>query len=81
VRDVLLACFVSLARALGDVEGALADIPYGLELVHAHRASAPTQGESRNHGEMLEQWQYEVTAGGRIWYCMDDGRAGAISFG
>lgn len=21
------------------------------------------------HGEMLEQWQYEVTAGGRIWFC------------
>jgi hypothetical protein len=19
----------------------------------------------------LEQWQYEVTAGGRIWYCPD----------
>ncbi len=25
-------------------------------------------------GEMLEQWQYEVTAGGRIWYCIDDKR-------
>ncbi len=23
-------------------------------------------------GEQLEQWQYEVTAGGRIWYCIDD---------
>lgn len=22
-------------------------------------------------GAMLEQWQYEVTAGGRIWYCPD----------
>ncbi|MDN5860898.1 MAG: hypothetical protein L0H84_20020 [Pseudonocardia sp.] len=22
----------------------------------------------------LEQWQYEVTAGGRTWYCTDDGR-------
>lgn len=20
----------------------------------------------------MEQWQYEVTAGGRIWYCIDD---------
>ena len=20
----------------------------------------------------LPQWQYEVTAGGRIWYCIDD---------
>lgn len=24
------------------------------------------------NGEPLEQWQYEVTAGGRIWYCIDD---------
>ena len=22
-------------------------------------------------GEELEQWQYEVTAGGRVWYCVD----------
>ncbi|MEU0539268.1 hypothetical protein ABZ319_05300 [Nocardia sp. NPDC005978] len=20
-------------------------------------------------GNLLDQWQYEVTAGGRIWYC------------
>jgi hypothetical protein len=24
--------------------------------------------------EILEQWQYEVTAGGRIWYCPDPAR-------
>lgn len=24
------------------------------------------------NGRELEQWQYEVTAGGRIWYCIDD---------
>ncbi len=24
-------------------------------------------------GTDLEQWQYEVTGGGRIWYCPDDG--------
>ena len=23
-------------------------------------------------GRSLPQWQYEVTAGGRIWYCPDD---------
>jgi hypothetical protein len=23
-------------------------------------------------GKTLEQWQYEVTSGGRIWYCPDD---------
>lgn len=22
----------------------------------------------------MEQWQYEVTEGGRLWYCIDDGR-------
>ena len=22
----------------------------------------------------MEQWQYEVTAGGRVWYCVDDER-------
>lgn len=26
------------------------------------------------NGEPLEQWQYEVTAGGRLWYCIDDKR-------
>ena len=26
------------------------------------------------NGEALEQWQYEVTAGGRIWYCTDRNR-------
>ena len=25
-------------------------------------------------GRRLNQWQYEVTAGGRIWYCPDDER-------
>ncbi|WP_419863510.1 hypothetical protein [Candidatus Poriferisodalis sp.] len=24
------------------------------------------------NGVEMEQWQYEVTAGGRIWYCIDD---------
>ncbi len=23
-------------------------------------------------GEKLEQWQYEVTGAGRIWFCIDD---------
>lgn len=44
----------------------------------------PRQRDSRQHplrgnlgtryvnGRELEQWQYEVTAGGRIWYCIDD---------
>ena len=24
------------------------------------------------NGVEMEQWQYEITAGGRIWYCIDD---------
>ena len=44
----------------------------------------PRQRDSRQHplkgklgtrsvnGEELEQWQYEVTSGGRLWYCIDD---------
>jgi hypothetical protein len=24
------------------------------------------------NGATLEQWQYEVTTGGRIWFCIDD---------
>ncbi|WP_210407812.1 hypothetical protein [Allokutzneria sp. NRRL B-24872] len=32
------------------------------------------KGSLKHHeirGRTLEQWQYEVTAGGRIWYCPD----------
>src|SRR5579884_3057443 len=25
-------------------------------------------------GRVFDQWQYEVTAGGRIWYCPDEAR-------
>lgn len=44
----------------------------------------PRQRDARQHplkghlgvrtvnGKGMEQWQYEVTAGGRIWYCPDD---------
>ena len=31
------------------------------------------------NGETLEQWQYEVTAGGRLWYCIDERRLSAIT--
>ena len=37
-------------------------------------ASTPLKGSlgSRTvNGEELEQWHYEVTAGGRIWYCIE----------
>lgn len=26
------------------------------------------------NGEQMEQWQYEVTGGGRLWYCIDDAK-------
>jgi hypothetical protein len=29
-------------------------------------------GTREVNGRLLEQWQYEVTAGGRVWYCIDD---------
>jgi hypothetical protein len=44
----------------------------------------PRQRDSRQHplkgalgirlvnGTPMEQWQYEVTGGGRLWYCIDD---------
>lgn len=35
----------------------------------------PLKGSSAKRilsGSELEQWQYEVTSGGRIWCCIDD---------
>jgi hypothetical protein len=29
-------------------------------------------GQPSVNGAKMEQWQYEVTAGGRLWYCIDD---------
>jgi hypothetical protein len=29
-------------------------------------------------GASLEQWQFEVTGGGRLWYCIDDARRRVI---
>ena len=33
-----------------------------------------TLGSRLINGETLEQWQYEVTGAGRLWYCIDDSR-------
>jgi hypothetical protein len=33
-----------------------------------------TLGTRQVNAEPLEQWQYEVTAAGRLWYCIDDVR-------
>lgn len=37
-----------------------------------HRLKGPL-GTRRVDGREMEQWQYEVTGAGRIWYCIDDG--------
>ncbi|MGD9792182.1 MAG: hypothetical protein AB7V43_01770 [Acidimicrobiia bacterium] len=29
-------------------------------------------GQRSVNGIDMEQWQYEVTSGGRLWYCIDD---------
>ena len=37
----------------------------------------PLRGPHRHsvvNGVEMEQWQYEVTSGGRIWYCIDDAK-------
>lgn len=31
-------------------------------------------GSRTVNGEEMEQWQYEVTGGGRLWYCIDDAK-------
>ncbi|OGQ90399.1 MAG: hypothetical protein A2289_00285 [Deltaproteobacteria bacterium RIFOXYA12_FULL_58_15] len=39
------------------------------------RRQHPLRGDLATHvvsGRTLEQWQYEVTGAGRIWYCIDD---------
>jgi hypothetical protein len=51
-----------------------------------HITSDPRQRSERQHplkgglgsrtvtGQSMEQWQYEVTGAGRLWYCIDDAR-------
>lgn len=29
-------------------------------------------GSGTVHGQALDQWQYEATAGGRVWYAIDE---------
>jgi len=29
-------------------------------------------GTREMKGKQLEQWQYEITGAGRVWYCVDD---------
>ncbi len=36
------------------------------------RSHKDSLGERVVNGTEMQQWQYEVTAGGRIWYCIDN---------
>jgi len=42
--------------------------PENLARQHRLRGSLATRDVK---GKVLDQWQYEVTSGGRIWYCPD----------
>jgi len=37
-----------------------------------HRLKGKILAHGTRDGRLLERWQYEVTAGGRIWYLVDD---------
>jgi hypothetical protein len=44
---------------------------------HRDQRQHPLKGDLGKRsvgGVELEQWQYEVTSGGRLWYCVDDER-------
>jgi hypothetical protein len=47
---------------------------------HPHRQHrlAGNLGSRVVGGEELEQWQYEITGAGRLWYCIDDVRQRVI---
>jgi hypothetical protein len=36
-----------------------------------HRLRGKALATRKVNGKVLDQWQYEVTSGGRIWYCPD----------
>jgi hypothetical protein len=36
-----------------------------------HRLKGSSLAERHVEGRTLEQWQYEVTSSGRVWYCPD----------
>lgn len=63
--------------APGNLWRAWEAITYNPESPTVPKRQHRLKGELRSrlvHGTNLEQWQYEVTAGGRIWYCPDSDR-------
>jgi len=67
-------------------EGVCAASPGNARVARERLTADPRERSERQHplrgslgtrvvtGEPLEQWQYEVTGGGRLWYCIDDRR-------
>jgi hypothetical protein len=62
----------------------LKQVPENLDRAWVAITGEPRRSDPRQHplkgalgavkvaGALLEQWQYEVTGGGRIWYAVDD---------
>jgi hypothetical protein len=53
---------------------ALTTTPRPVTPTHRHHRLKLDLATVRRKGQPLEQWQYEVTGGGRIWYLVDDER-------
>jgi len=64
-------CSTAPANARVACERITADPRHRDDRQHPLRGSL---GSRTVNGEALEQWQYEVTSGGRLWYCIDDQR-------
>lgn len=74
------------SEAVGGWGRLCAAAPANARAAWGRLSSDPRQRTDRQHplrgslgtrlvnGETLEQWQYEVTGAGRLWYCIDDQR-------
>lgn len=71
-------------RAYAGWQQLLRQVPDSLDRAWVAITSDPRRTDQRQHtlkgalgvvkvgGAALEQWQYEITGGGRIWYAIDD---------
>lgn len=71
VRGWEQVCAAASANARGAWDKITSDPRERTGRQHPLRGSL---GRRSVNGEEMEQWQYEVTAGGRLWYCIDDNR-------
>ncbi|MDE3074727.1 MAG: hypothetical protein KGJ86_04805 [Chloroflexota bacterium] len=72
--------------AVNGWEKVCAAAPANARIAWERITSDPRRRDDRQHplkgslgtrtvnGAAMEQWQYEVTSGGRLWYCIDDKR-------